>query len=57
MADYQTLYNAEPCWRAYVNMDHRAEMIAAGFAAAAVVTASQPKKDGPGFWWVFAARK
>lgn len=57
IADYQTLYNAEPCWRAYLDMDHRAELIRAGFAGTNVFALKQAKMDGPGAWWVFGARK
>jgi 2-polyprenyl-3-methyl-5-hydroxy-6-metoxy-1,4-benzoquinol methylase len=55
--DFQTWYNAEPCWRVYTNMDHAGELERAGFAKKNIVTTYRARKDGPGAWWIFAARR
>ncbi len=55
--DFQTWYNAEPCWRVYANMDHAGELAAAGFAKKNITTTYRARKDGPGAWWIFAARR
>ena len=57
VGDWQTWYNAEPCWRAYVTMDAAAELEAAGFANEAIETLDRAKVDGPGTWYIFGARK
>jgi ubiquinone/menaquinone biosynthesis C-methylase UbiE len=55
--DFQTFSNAEPCWRAYTNMDHAAALARAGFAKDRITTTYRARKDGPGAWLIFAARK
>ena len=57
ISDWQTYYNAEPCWPAYVTMDARAELEAAGFPAQTIEVLDRPKVDGPGHWFIFGAVK
>ncbi len=55
--DFQTFYNAEPCWRVYTNMDHPAALANAGFAKNNITTTYRARKDGPGAWLIFAAQR
>lgn len=57
VGDWQTYYNSEPCWPAYVTMDAHAELEAAGFAKDTIDVLDRPKVDGPGHWFIFGARK
>lgn len=57
LGDWQTLYNAEPCWRAYAGMDLKAELTTAGFAGNRSFVGKEKKLDGPGHWMVFGAQK
>lgn len=57
VGDWQTWYNSEPCWPAYVTMDAGAELEAAGFDRAAIEVLDRPKVDGPGNWFIFGAVK
>lgn len=57
LGDWQTLYNAEPCWRAYAGMDLKAELKDAGFAESRVFATKEAKTDSAGHWQIFGASK
>lgn len=50
--DWETRYNNEPFWQAFVQADVRRLLAEAGFAPAAIQETELPKLDGPGTWYL-----
>jgi len=56
LGDWHTLYNAEPWWRAWSELDPAAALAEAGFAPVHCIAGNETRRDGPGHWMVFGAR-
>lgn len=54
---WETQYNNEPFWQAFVQADVRRLLTEAGFASEAIQETELPKLDGPGTWYLAIAGK